>query len=191
MTYSKKTEFDADYYKVEMNHVGESPHVTSEMAFLLYTNVFGSKTKGLGFQIFGRHVYRPERRGQIGIAEDEIVNLNPLLTANWSIPINDTWLLAGVNSMQEFHAASPITFDNILDAEYIVTVTGRELVGLALAGYKEHKDAKLGRVYQPYSTGMAEGLTLPKYDEVVKNLTDHGKVLKFLREQGQFDIYVP
>jgi hypothetical protein len=81
------------------------------------------------------------------------------------------------------------------------------LVGLALAGYREASEPSgdpsilaeieaalmegpIKKVYVSGSQAMAEGLSLPDYDQRTSELIKGGKaaVLKFLREQGRFTI---
>ncbi|MEP1472308.1 MAG: hypothetical protein ABJK25_15170 [Halieaceae bacterium] len=55
----------------------------------------------------------------------------------WSLLANDAWLLGGIHALTEFHFASPLRHENMWDtADNRMTVTGREVLGIATAGYK-------------------------------------------------------
>ena len=59
-------------------------------------------------------------------------------SSNWTILVNDAWLLGGVHSHTQFYLASPRTLDNIYDnvgPAPRLTATGRELTGLRVFGY--------------------------------------------------------
>jgi hypothetical protein len=171
-----------------MKYPGDG-HESPEFAWGLYERTFNAKTKGLEFQVIGRHVYKHEHRpsyamleqlpeDMVGIGSDEFANLSPQLLVNWSVALNDTWLLGGINSLAEFHPASPITWKNILDDQHMVTVTGRELIGLALAGYQEHPLAIGKAFFPPADPKKAEGLRLIAYDEEVCKLTNFNIPIK-------------
>lgn len=181
MPYTDQRKFHADYYKTDLKHP-PIKHVSIDFAWNLYTWIFNSKTRGLDFQVIGRHVYKYENRPSAtsaeqlshemtGIGAEEFVNLNAQLVENWSVALNDAWLLGGINSLAEFHPASPLTFKNVLDETYVVTVTGRELIGLALAGYTEEPLALGKGFFPPANKEKAEGLTLTAYDDKVCELT--------------------
>jgi hypothetical protein len=176
---------------------GGTERASAEDAFELYRNIFARKTGKdangntvLEFQVFGRHVFKYKDRASftlatqlsaemIGIGPEELKNLDPLWRKDWSLAINDTWLLGGVNGLQEFHPASPLTWKNILDDTHITTVTGRELVGLALAGYQQ-KQLAIGTVFVPGDTKRAEDLSLVAYDDEVSKLKKQAEVMHFL-----------
>ena len=55
----------------------------------------------------------------------------------WSLLANDAWLLGGIHAQTEFHFASPLRHENMWDSGVDrMTVTGREVLGIATAGYK-------------------------------------------------------
>jgi hypothetical protein len=203
MPYTDQKKFHADYYKTDMKYViaNNIHHMSAEQAFEFYRNTFAKKTAKradgfllVNFHVFGRHVYKrdasiafgdyvpddPEKGA--GIGSEEFANLGALLEAGWTIAINDTWLLGGVNSLAEFHAASPLTWKNILDDEHIMTITGRELVGLALAGYIQTSGHEaLNKVYMPGADkAKAENLTFGAYDEEVSKLKNQAELMHFL-----------
>ena len=186
-------------------------HVSADAAYHLYANTFALKGMGVYLdgqpsQFFGRLVGDWEKLlnagiiklGDLpdgllaGIGSQEKKNLLTLDNyidqgGKWTPLINDCWLLAGVNSLQRFYACSKITWDNILDNKYIVTATGRELVGLALAGYNEVQSPNIkGKVYHIVE-GLAGGpadqkardLSLLDYDEQIRRLTNKDEVRDF------------
>jgi hypothetical protein len=89
----------------------------------------------------------------------------------WNFTVNDSWVLGGVHSGLPFYAASPITKANILDKKYYLSITGRELLGLALAGYKEEKGhPALGTVYVCADKKKAAALRLTDYQAAVAEI---------------------
>ena len=80
---------------------------------------------------------------------------------NWNFTINDSWLLGGIHSECAFYSCSPLKSFNLVDHEYILTITGRELLGMALAGYVEESgDPDLGSAFSSGDRAKAQGLSL-------------------------------
>ncbi|MFJ2905593.1 IPT/TIG domain-containing protein [Streptomyces sp. NPDC087212] len=80
-----------------------------------------------------------------------------LSSANWSMLVNDAWLLAGVHSGVEFFLASRRTERNIWDANNKrLRVFGRELIGMTSFGFtfKDSQWPQLGEV--AVRTGKAQ-----------------------------------
>jgi hypothetical protein len=101
--------------------------------------------------------------------------------------VNDTWVLAGVNSLQEFYPASPVNEKNIIDSPFIppLTIMGRELVGLALAGYQEASGhPALGKAYVPGNRKKAEDVSLVDYDKGVSQLKNVDNTKAFFKNAG-------
>jgi len=89
----------------------------------------------------------------------------------WNFTVNDSWLLGGVHSHLPFYAASPISKANILDKQYYLSITGRELLGLALFGYKEEKGhPALGTVYVCADKKKASAARLTDYQLAVSEI---------------------
>jgi hypothetical protein len=57
-------------------------------------------------------------------------------SALWNLTVNDCWVLGAVHSQLPFYPASTVSNANIFDDKYILSITGRELFGLALFGYR-------------------------------------------------------
>ncbi|XVS67076.1 hypothetical protein ACQPYE_13755 [Actinosynnema sp. CA-299493] len=77
-----------------------------------------------------------------------------LKSHNWSILVNDAWLLGGVHTRLKFFLASPRTTNNVYDTtRRRLRVFGRELAGLAYFdyGYVDHQWPQLGEVQAPTS----------------------------------------
>ncbi|MFJ9432805.1 hypothetical protein ACIRQY_24570 [Streptomyces sp. NPDC101490] len=75
-----------------------------------------------------------------------------LKTANWSVLVNDAWLLAGIHAELKFFLASPRRQVNVYDTDRNrFRVFGRELAGLKTFGYQfEPSDwPQLGEVEVP------------------------------------------
>jgi hypothetical protein len=165
-----------------MTKVGEEP----KLPFQIFGRWIFKKEEGAGWAIEAmREAGLPLPADWVGIGQKELENLCPFKVDphQWNVAINDCWLLGGVNSLQEFYPASPVTWQNILCPDHIVTVTGRELIGLALAGYEERSGhAALGKVYVPGGDrAKAKGLSLVNYDREVSNLKDGAAVRGFFQ----------
>ncbi|WP_115718916.1 hypothetical protein [Gallaecimonas mangrovi] len=99
-----------------------------------------------------------------------------LRDANWSIQMNDAWVLGGIHGLREFHLASATTDGNIInmnyqlhqDPEMIFTVTGRELFGLTTCGYSiYHESDTFGTVLTCTQPNVANRARFQDYwDEV-------------------------
>lgn len=60
-----------------------------------------------------------------------------LAASDWSLLVNDSWLLGVIHSRTEIHFASPLTISNLWDdSRNTMTVMGREAVGVASSGYR-------------------------------------------------------
>lgn len=91
--------------------------------------------------------------------------------SNWNLTVNDSWLLGGVHSELPFYACSPLKSFNLFDHEYILTITGRELLGMALAGYVVkggHQD--LGMAFISGDSSKAKALSLPDIQVAVSEI---------------------
>lgn len=196
MPYTK-SEFDADYEAV----TGASLNRT--VAWEVY---IGALQTPLRMQVFGRHIrgrdgkiIAKSEQGQAGITQDEMNNFKHpcsqaansreggsiLNVEEWSLTVNDSWVCGGVHGRQPFHAASPLIDNNIFDPRFLLTVTGREMVGLALAGYRKAMGhPKLGTVFQPTQTAKTEGLTIATYKAKVDELNTRELARAFLTKSG-------
>jgi len=97
----------------------------------------------------------------------------------WNFTLNDTWIVGGVHSGLPFYACSPLVIYNVFDYEYILTITGRELLGLALFGYMQQTHAELGTVFVCNDKKKAKGARLSEYQAVIgelKRMADASKV---------------
>ena len=199
MPYSRSA-FEVDYEAVtgaSYNRQGRS------VAWQVY---IGALQTPLKMQVFGRHIrgrdgeiIAKSEQGQMGITQDEMNNFKhpvsdaanslqggSILNVNeWSLTVNDSWVCGGVHGRQPFHAASPLIDDNIFDRTFLLTVTGREMVGLALAGYRKATgNPKLGTVFQPTQTAKTEGLTLATYKAKIEELSTQDLARVFLVKSG-------
>ena len=82
----------------------------------------------------------------------------------WSIPLNDSWLMGGIHAGLPFYVASPRTQGNILDPQWGITVTGRELLGLTTFGYELNPNTTLGEVYECQNPAKASRATFMEYE---------------------------
>jgi hypothetical protein len=188
-------------------------------AWQVYWKTFAQATRGArGIQVFGRHVFKKEGRirrymlwdrlrwnpGQlppkltgIGTPQEEGFHTTShqdggaiLKAQSWSVTVNDSWLLAGVHSGQQFVAASPLIKRNVFDNKFILTVTGRELVGLALAGYTRelsHGQTSFG----PGKYLLAEWFywSLVHYQQAMSQITSRRSAEYFFEKYKQYGFY--
>lgn len=147
---------------------------------LCYKVYMNAATNALASLVIGRIVKRdgqarPINLEQIGRGLDDIERTNfgrtnsgsagSVLSADeWSVPMNDAWLLGGVHAYLDFYVASPRTAQNIVDPQFGATVTGRELLGLTTFGYTIHPNTSLGEVYVCTDKGRAAGATFVAYE---------------------------
>jgi hypothetical protein len=192
MSYvEKRAQFIVHYNALQKKalswNVPDSEEVSAERAFGFYCETFAimqrqANAKGEAVppcQIFGRLLFndtdgRIERRAKaqqesedIGITIFEWQNFNSLKLEEWNMALNDTWVVAGVNSGQPFYPASLVNEKNIIDTRFTppLTIMGRELVGLALAGYREAPaHPTLGKAYAPIDKKKAQDFSLIDYE---------------------------
>jgi hypothetical protein len=95
-------------------------------------------------------------------------------SALWNLTINDCWVLGAVHSHLPFYPASKVSKANIFDEKYILSITGRELFGLALFGYRQvispHAET-LGSAFEVQDPRKASGATLLAYQQAMGSLT--------------------
>jgi hypothetical protein len=206
MAYTDEAKFNTDYEAAQKKAMSmglsESVVVSADVAFNFYMETFApvAKEGRLPFQIFGRLLLDDHDRfidlraryqappEDVGI--DIIVwqNLPMLKLDQWNMAVNDIWVLAAVNSLQEFYPASLVTEANILHDKHTLTIMGRELVGLALAGYSEQSGHKaLGKIYVHGDKEKAAFLSLPDYQAGLSKLTSVPNAKAFF-EKARFVI---
>ena len=88
--------------------------------------------------------------------------------AEWNLIVNDSWLLGGVNRGLAFYAASTLNFENTFlnphdHRDNRLGITGRELLGLIMAGYKAVNHPSLGTVMQCRDYEQAREFSLKDY----------------------------
>jgi hypothetical protein len=128
---------------------------------------------------------KPINLEQIGRGIDDIERENfgrtnagsagSVLDANdWTITMNDAWLMGGIHAMLDFYIASPRTAQNVIDPQFGATVTGRELLGLTTFGYTVHPNTRLGEVYVCTNKGRARGATFVEYEKTFQEAKSGG-----------------
>jgi hypothetical protein len=92
---------------------------------------------------------------------------------NWNLTINDTWLLGAVHSQLEFYPASPVSRANIFDDKHVLSITGRELFGLAIFGYRQviPEYAELGSAFVVSDPNKAKNATLVAYQQAMSGIS--------------------
>lgn len=197
MVYKLKN-FKHDFEKAQKDELGknyEKFHKSFWDAWSLYQNTLSAP---LEMQIFGRHVFTKsaQRNIGLGIGLSEVDNFGKansrssgsiqlLNKGDWNATINDVWLCAGIHGLHQFHPASLLNSTNIFDKQFILSVTGRELVGLAIAGYVPREGHKaLGRIYTPSITKNAEDFNLMAYREQIKKIESIENAILFFKQKG-------
>jgi hypothetical protein len=222
MAYISQAKFTADYEAAKNANCSiyniEASKTPAEFAWKLYNNTFKAT---LGFQIFGRWVLKENGnikefmgniprnssgqlpRKMVGISDKEFENMLQASDTTsgsafkidadkWNVQVNDTWVLGGVNSLQEFYPASPVDKEYLFEThpdskKYIVTCVGRELIGLALAGYREEASGHeaIGKIYRPSAnTKTAENLSLVDYQDATSTIKEWKDAEAFYRGAG-------
>lgn len=189
--------------------IPQTKSVDPTIGWLLYQN---SLKPALGFQTFGRHITGDKAkelmkfRGKhptaqlptamvgmnhsekffknFGVVSDEKDGSILLMGGGkWNFTINDSWLLGGINGKNDFYAASPIVKKNIIDQDYVLSITGRELYGLALFGYKMVTTSH-GVGFVPDSTSSAENANLVDYQVGIAGLKKASQAEEFFKTKG-------
>jgi hypothetical protein len=93
---------------------------------------------------------------------------------NWNLHVNDAWVMGGVHTYQPFYSASKLSKENIFrnqGASTILGITGREFLGLLLAGYKKESGHEaLGVVMVCKNRGQADQLDFSLYEKAVQDI---------------------
>lgn len=189
--------------------IAQTKPVVATVGWQLYQNAL---RPALGFQTFGRHVTGDKAKALMKFRDDhptaqlpkDLIGMNHsekffknfgvvndaeagsvLLMGGgkWNFTINDSWLLGGVNGLQDFYSASPILKDNVLDKRYILSITGRELFGLAIFGYRMVKTA-YGIGFTPGSDKLATNANLVDYQAAIAQLKKVGDAKKVFDKAG-------
>ena len=220
---NNKNQFISDYnVAAKKANLDTTKIMTADEAYEIYTNSWNVKKESRNFQVFGRHVWKDPQAREIknqplwrtmlpghlvGIGNPEFINFfsNPAPVSDaqpgsvlwghvkWSVTVNDAWLLGGVHSGQEFRAASPINRRNLYNKEYILSVMGRELVGLLLAGYKERRERftsgsshhQRSFTANKLSWDQKGQLSLVQYQEEISKITLHEfRARQFFKDHG-------
>jgi len=91
---------------------------------------------------------------------------------NWNLHVNDAWLMGGVHAYLPFYSASALSSENLFrgdNASTVLGITGREFLGLLLAGYKaERGNAKLGVAMVCKNKAQADRLDFSTYENSVR-----------------------
>lgn len=188
------------------------PNVSSSLAWNLYVNTSKSP---LGFQVFGRHIIDQTERvelfkkkipsgesGQLpnymqGLTDCEFIGFGKtndetggsvlkISNQKWNFTVNDAWVLAGIHSFQPFYPASPVISANIFHNNFIFTITGRELLGLALAGYEQHNTGydALGTIYECKDRAKAAKANFVDYQMALASIKSVADAKSFFEKTG-------
>lgn len=185
--------------------------VDSDVAWNAYSHALAPQ---LGFHVFGRHLaskdLQPHRTGKhitgdlppqlqgisrspydkfqanFGYVNDTEDGSILMMGGNkWNFTINDAWLLGGVHSHLPFYAASMLARINVYHTKYVLTITGRELLGLALYGYKQtSRHAALGHAFVCDDTKKADAASLVDYQAAVGETTTMQAAAQIFAQAG-------
>jgi hypothetical protein len=189
--------------------IAQTKVVGPEIGWKLYLNAL---KPALGFQTFGRHVtgdkgkellkfrgkhptsplpskmvgmnYSEGYFKNFGVVSDEKDGSILLMGGGkWNFTVNDSWLLGGVNGKNEFYAASPVIKQNMIDKDYVLSITGRELFGLALFGYRMISTTH-GIGFVPGDATVAENANLVDYQVGIAGLKKASQAEAFFKNKG-------
>lgn len=103
----------------------------------------------------------------------------------WPATVDDAWLIAGIHAKLPFHAASPLTRENLLEEPHVMTVTGRELLGMSVFGYEVRRGhPALEMVMLCADPALARSASMTKLQEHVDGCKTHSDVLKHYTQAG-------
>jgi len=110
-----------------------------------------------------------------------------ILGANeWDYAINDTWVLAGVHRKMPVWCASALTKDNLISVRRdALTITGREVLGLLMFGYKKVMGhVELGVGFECENHGLAEKADFAQYDAAGERYAKGSEAVQFFNKCG-------
>jgi len=109
--------------------------------------------------------------GTVNNQNDKLGSILLMGGGSWNFTVNDAWLIGGVHAKLDFYPASIVHRGNVLDNRYWLTITGRELLGLAIFGYRQaFGHPSIGHVYICDDTNKAEAASLPAYQLAVSKI---------------------
>lgn len=106
-----------------------------------------------------------------------------LKVSQWSLLVNDSWLLGVIHSGAEIHFASPLTLSNLWDdSRRSLTVLGREFVGVTSSGYRIF-DTRLEPIAQNVDPRKTADMSFATYMTARNNITDKNDLENLLRRR--------
>ncbi len=176
--YHTRADFEADVFQCNPPYPDRAL-ASIEVAWEVYQ---AAGQTNLNTLVLGRWV-EPSAPGAPGIDRamqanfhimDEVFTGGSIMNSgNWTLLVNDAWVLGGVHSHTQFQLASPRNATNIWDAgNNRLTVTGRELVGLVSYGYAIRR-LPLGEVAVCADPGLADAATFADYRLAIDRYTNN------------------
>lgn len=144
----------------------------------------------------GGHAFNPGKDYNTSILNDPLFEfghegskdnvMNYLKKWGWSPALNDVWVLANVHARKRFDPISPLEATYVFDDKFGVSVFGRELVGLVLAGYIFKPSGDKGMFVPTHnsSEGCGSRLTLVQYVSTVNSLKGKEAYKSFFQHAG-------
>lgn len=160
------------------------PKIEKKRFFGLYTGRESSKerdarVKKAGFEAQLVHPTHGQRavspmEFNFGVTSDVSSGSILMMGKAWNLTVNDSWLLGGVHAQQPFYLAFKKSYSNLFTSNYKhnLTITGRELLGLLLAGYELKDGGELGDVMVCKDPTKADKLTLITYATAAQQFED-------------------
>lgn len=187
MTYASYDEFKKDVKDCEKYYNPEIVGRSLETAWKVYN---AAQNTNLKLLLVGRIVKPDNTQDTPGIdqyAKDNFFIMNEIDTGgsilnstNWTLLVNDAWVLGGVHKRIDFYLASPRVRNNLYDTKAKrMTVTARELAGLKTFGYRLISHPQLGEVAVSESD-TANFATLLKYNQQLDTLNTEDKVISYV-----------
>jgi hypothetical protein len=123
-----------------------------------------------GDMVMGRLADTQKHYQRYGLEKDRVFNLDPgqrinvQNLKNWTVCINDCWMLGAIHRCATFNLVSKIESNESIYnfGRGFFIVTGRELQGLRLFGYQPHKQGNQVS-FHCKDRGKAQSATLREY----------------------------
>jgi len=187
--YNTRTEFEEAVFSCNPPYPDEQLS-SIEVAWMVYRNTT-MKSK-FDFLVMGRWVTdsTPNTPGIDAslmrnlYVMDETFSGAPIMNcSNWTLLVNDAWLLGGIHVFAQFQLASFITIENIYQTKgkfnNQLTVTGREVAGLKTFGYTK-RQLSIGNVFVCTDLNRANSANFNEYLHSIKYFSENNCWMKLL-----------
>lgn len=111
-----------------------------------------------------------------------------LNSQNWNFYKNDMFILGGIVNKRTFYLASKRTMANITEGNHL-TIFGRELAGLLMAGYEMNRLSDGSEILTP--AGGLNPLSIPDYNKRLPKFMDYNIQLAMIHKNLIRIDYIP